>query len=131
MSQENVEVVRQILAAGPEDIDAILALHHPDWEGHIPAQYPVAGTWEGLDGVRAFVEEWMEAFDEFRVTPDEFIDHEDAVVVAVTYRGRGRGSHLTLTDRWFYVYRFRDGKVFRWRPYRARSEALKAVGLEE
>jgi ketosteroid isomerase-like protein len=130
VSQENVDVVRRVLAAGG-DVDTILALHHPDWEGYIPDEYPVAGTWKGLRGVRGFMDEWLEAFDEFRVEPEEFIDAgDDAVIVAVHYWGRGRGSHVTLTDRWFYVYRLREGKVFRWRPCRTRAEALEVVGLE-
>ena len=131
MSRENVELVRQVFAAGVDDVDGIVALHDPEWEGYIPAEYPVAGTWRGLDGVRGFMREWLEAFGKFRVDPQEFIDRDDAVVVAVLYTGRGRGSDVALTDRWFYVYRVREGKIFRWRPYRTRSEALAAVGLEE
>ena len=92
---------------------------------------PVAGTWRGLDGVRGFVEEWLEASDEFRVEPDEFIHGDDAVVVAVRYWGRGKGSGVEITDRWFYAYLLRDGKVVSWRPWSERAEALKAVGLEE
>jgi ketosteroid isomerase-like protein len=84
MSQENVEVIKRVLAAGNSgDFETVLALHHRDWEGFIPQEYPVAGTWRGLDGVRGFVEEWLEAWDEFRVEPDEFIHADDAVVVAV------------------------------------------------
>ncbi|HEX5224432.1 MAG TPA: hypothetical protein VFW29_04820 [Solirubrobacteraceae bacterium] len=73
----------------------------------------------------------MEAFSEFRVEPEEFIEQDRAVVVAVAYTGRGRGSDVTVTDKWFYLYRFKEGKIFRWRPYRTRIEALEAVGLEE
>ncbi len=52
-----MEIVRKVFAAGAEDVDAIVALHHPDWEGFIPSEYPVAGTWRGLAGVRGFIEE--------------------------------------------------------------------------
>ena len=131
MSQQNVEIVRRVFAAGAEDLDAIIALHHPDWEGYIPAEYPISGTWRGLDGVRGFVEEWLGAFDQFSIEAEEFIDHDDAVFVAVAYTGRGLGSEVTLTDKWFYVYRVRDGKVYRWQPYRTRPEALEAIGLDE
>jgi ketosteroid isomerase-like protein len=77
------------------------------------------------------MEEWMEAFGEFHIEPEEFIDTADAVIVAVAYTGRGRGSDVTVTDKWFYLYRVREGKIFRWRPYRTRSDALQAVGLKE
>jgi ketosteroid isomerase-like protein len=129
MSQENVEIVKRVIDAGARDVDAILALHHPEWEGFIPDEYPVAGTWRGHDGVRRFMQEWLDSFDQFSIEPGEFIDADDAVVVAVRYRGRGRSSGIETTDRWFYAYRLREGKVIGWRPYRERGEALAAVGL--
>jgi uncharacterized protein len=132
MSQDNVEVVERVIeAASRGDFDAVVALHHPDWEGIIAGEYPVAGTWRGLDGVRGFAAEWLEAWEEFRVEPEEFIDGGDAVVTQVRYWGRGRGSGVEVTDRWFYAYRLREGKVISWRPYADRNEALKAVGLAQ
>jgi hypothetical protein len=53
VSRENVEVIERVPAAGNSgDFETILALHHPDWEGVIAQEYPVAGTWRGLEGVR-------------------------------------------------------------------------------
>ena len=130
MSQENVEIVRRVIEAGSQgDFDTVLALHHPDWEGFIPEEYPVAGTWRGLDGVRGFAEEWLDAWEEFRIEPEEFVEGGDAVVVKVHYWGRGRGSEVT--DRWFYAYRLRGGKIISWRPYADRAEALAHLGLAE
>jgi ketosteroid isomerase-like protein len=132
MSRENVAITKQVIeAASRGDFDAMLALHHPDWEGFIPEEYPVAGTWRGLDGVRGFVEEWLDAWDAFRIDPEEFIDGGDAVVAVVRYWGRGRGSGVEVTDRWFYAYRLRDGRVVSWRLCGTRAEALEAVGLQE
>jgi ketosteroid isomerase-like protein len=130
VSRQDVEVVKRVLAAGNSgDFETMLALHDPDWEGFIPQEYPVAGAWRGLEGLRGFVEEWLDAWDEFRVEPDEFIDGNDAVVVAVRYWGRGKSSGVEITARWFYAYKLRDGKIIGWRPWPNRSEALKAVGL--
>jgi uncharacterized protein len=132
VSQENVEIIKRVIDAGSRgDFEAVLGLHHPQWEGFIPEEYPVAGSWRGLDGVRGFTEEWLEAWEEFRVEPEEFVAGGDAVMVSVRYWGRGRGSGVEVTDRWFYAYRLRDGKVISWRPYPDRGEALKAVGLED
>jgi ketosteroid isomerase-like protein len=132
MSQENVDAVRRVLeAAGRGDLSDLLSLHDPEWEGFIPAEYPVAGTYRGLDGVRAFVEEWLDAWEEFRVEPEEFLDVGDSVVVMVRYWGRGKGSGVEVHDRWAYLYKLRDGKIIRWRLYASRNEALKAVGLAE
>jgi ketosteroid isomerase-like protein len=132
MSLENVEIIRHVIeAASRGDFDTMLALHHADWEGFIPEEYPVAGRWRGLAGVRRFAEEWFEAWEEFRVEPDEFVDGGDAVVAGVRYWGRGRGSGVEVTDHWFWAYRLREGKVISWRLYANRAEALGAVGLRE
>jgi ketosteroid isomerase-like protein len=131
MSADNVEIVRRVLdAANSGDIATVIALHHPDWEGHIAADYPLAGTWRGEEGLIGFMQEWLEAWEEFRVEPQEFIDGGDAVVVDLRYRGRGRGTGMEITDRWFYAYRLRDGKIIRWQPIADRDEALAAVGIE-
>src|SRR6476660_7194531 len=128
MSQENVEIIERVLAsAASGDFETMLSLHDPTWEGFIPEQFPVAGTWRGLDGVRGFVEEWLEAWDEFRLEPEEFLDGGEAVVVVVRYRGKGRGSGIEVTDRWFYAYELRSGKVIRWRLCASRAEALEVA----
>jgi Ketosteroid isomerase-related protein len=125
MSRENVEIIKRVIgAASSGDFETVLALHHPDWVGFIPEEYPVAGTWHGLDGVRAFAEEWLDAWEEFRVEPVGFTDGADAVVAEVDYWGRGRLSGVVVTDRWFYAYRLRAGRVLSWRPYADRAEAL-------
>lgn len=130
MSQQNVEIVKQVIEAGSRgDFETVLALHDPDWQGFIPEDYPVAGTWQGLDGVRGFAEEWLDAWEEFRVEPEGFIEGGDAVVAKVHYWGRGRGSGVEVTDRWFYAYRLRAGKIISWRPYADLTEALEAAGL--
>jgi uncharacterized protein len=130
MSEANVEIVRRVIEAGSRgDFDTVLALHHPDWEGFIPEEYPVAGTWRGLDGVRGFAEEWLDAWEEFRVEPEEFMEGGDAVMAKVHYWGRGSG--IEVTDRWFYAYRLRGGKIISWRPYTDRAEALADLGLAE
>src|SRR6476660_9241445 len=98
MSQENVEIIQRVLASGARgDFETLLALHDPSWEGFIPEQFPVAGTRRGRDGVRGFVEEWLEAWDDFRIEPEEFLDGGEAVVVVVRYWGKGRGSGIEVT----------------------------------
>ena len=109
----------------------MLALQDPDWEGFVPDDYPVAGTWRGLDGVRAFAEEWLDAWEEFRVEPADFITGGDAVLATVHYWGRGRGSGIEITERWYYAYRLRAGKIISWRPYADRADALADLGLAE
>jgi ketosteroid isomerase-like protein len=131
MSLDNVEVVIRVIDAGSRgDLDTVVALHHPEWTGFIPDEYPVAGTWRGLDGVRAFAEEWLEAWDEFRAELEGVVTGDDAVLATVHYWGRGRGSGIEITDRWYYAYRLRESKIISWRPYADRAEALADLGLK-
>jgi len=132
MSQENVEIVsRGLEALNNGDLDTMLTLQDPEWEGFIPAEYPMAGTWRGHDGLRAFAEEWLEAWEEFRVEPENYIASGDAVLATVHYWGRGRGSGVEVTERWYYAYRLHGGKIVSWRPYAGRAEALADLGLAE
>ena len=132
MSRENVEIVNRVLEAlNSGDLDTLLALQDAEWEGFIPAEYPMAGTWRGRDGLRAFADEWLDAWEEFRVTPEDFTTGDEAVLATVHYWGRGRGSGVEVTERWHYAYRLRAGKVLSWRPYAHRADALADLGLEE
>jgi len=127
---ENTEIVTRVLEAlNRGDLETMLDLQDPDWEGVIPVEYPMAGTWRGQAGLRAFAEQWLEAWEEFRVEPREFVAEGDAVLAEVHYWGRGRSSGIEVTERWYYAYRLRAGKVISWRPYADRAEALAALGL--
>jgi hypothetical protein len=59
------------------------------------------------------------------------IDAGNAVVVAIHYRGRGRGSGVEVEDRKFEVHTFLDGQCVSEVDFDERSEALKAAGLLE
>ena len=132
MSKENVETIKRMLEAiSIGDVETMLVLQDRDWEGFIPDGLPLAGRWRGYDGLRAFAEEWLEVWDEFRVEPESFITDGDAVLATGHYWGRGRGSGVEVTERWYYAYRFREGRVVSWRPYADRAEALADLGLED
>ena len=69
---------------------------------------------------------------ELRVTPEEYIDAGDKVVVANRISGEGRGSGVETEMLLFAVVAFRDGKILRFTGgFRDRSEALEAAGIEE
>ena len=133
MSQENVEIVRRVIAARNRgDRDAAFAYAAPDIEFDYSAS---AGPWAGIyRGVQATMRLWDgmdEAFSEFRWEPQEFIDAGDAVVVSIRFHSRGRGSGVETVSRAAQVYWLKDGKVVRYRQCQNRAEALEAAGLQE
>ena len=128
MSQENVEIVRQLLAAvNRRDWDAMLETGDPE----IEIVTLMSGTHRGHAGWRRLVEEMADEISGFQFIPEDLIDVVQDRVVAVTqWVGTGRTSGIAVPDTHIgFVYTLRDGLVVRQEHFRNRAEALKAVGL--
>jgi ketosteroid isomerase-like protein len=132
MSQENVEVVPRAFAAfNRQDADGLIALCDPDVEFE-PIMAVVDGmTYQGPDGVRKWIAEMNEMFEDYHAEYDEIEDLGEIVVVRGTTSGRGRGSGVPTERPWTLGVRFRRGKVRFWTFRQSREEALEAVGLRE
>jgi ketosteroid isomerase-like protein len=134
MSQENVEIVRQVYeAAAGHDAERIFALYDPDVEldaSRIEAVW-ASGVYRGHQGLRDFFREWNEAWEGVDYSYDELIDAGDQVVSIVTRHGRGRASGAEVERPFALVWTVRDGKVVRVVWFLARTEALEAAGLSE
>jgi ketosteroid isomerase-like protein len=100
-------------------------------EYHTTPEGPVGGTYYGLVGVRQGLRSLQEAWDEIRVEAHGFIDVGDAVVALVRYTVRGRNSGVTLDGDEPWAFWLRNGLIYRLDQYATKSDALKAVGLEE
>jgi len=112
MSQENVEVVRRGFEAWEaDDLSGLLALLDDDLVTRRLAPMADPGTWHGTEGLLEMVAEWMDAFDEFEMKAEEFIDAGDHVVVRVAQEGRGSDSGVPVTATFWFVHGVRDGKT--------------------
>jgi ketosteroid isomerase-like protein len=122
MSQENVEVVRRFLVV---DLDDLLPFVDPDivWN---PVEESSA---RGPEAVRASTERWKSEWDDYELTPEEFVDMGDRVVATVRFRARGRVSGIEVDARLYDVFTLRDGKIVRMDQFTEQSEALEAAGL--
>ena len=72
--KENVELVREIIAAVP-DWHAVSALLHPDARFD-QTRIPDGGIYDGRDACGRFFERWFGTWDEIRMTPERLIEHE-------------------------------------------------------
>ena len=132
MSQENVEIVRRGFAAWEaDDLTGMLAALDDQLVTRRLAPMPDPGTWYGPEGAIDVAAEWMDTFDDFTMSAEEFIDAGDHVVVRVAQEGRSRGSNVPVTATFWFTYGMRDGKVVTWDMYATRQQALEAVGLRE
>ena len=134
MSQENVEIVRAAFEAFLEgDQEKTAQLVDPALEFH----GTIGGLQEGqiahgqseID--QTFESEDLEAWEERRLEPEEFIDAGDNVVVLLHEYRRGKGSGVELETETAVVVAVSGGRVVRLQGYMDREAALEAVGLSE
>jgi ketosteroid isomerase-like protein len=133
MSDENVELVRTVLAAWNRD-EAETAVGSLDPEIVFDATRRVINpkTYVGIGGMRDMLADRDEVWDEFRTEPSEFIDAGDRVVVVGEWVGKGKGSGVEVRQPTVHRFTIRDGRVVRWEfGHRGRHEALEAARLRE
>jgi ketosteroid isomerase-like protein len=75
--------------------------------------------------------EWLAPWKTYRVETEEVIDLGDRVLVLVRAFGRLEGSQGEVENTSASLWTVRDRKIARVEFYVDRTEALKAVGLEE
>ena len=138
MSQENVELVRSIYALFERGDFSLMdresewhGVFEPDFEWHTRDDLPDAGVRKGYEGIVRLRDEWVESFDDMHIDVNELIGFGDDVIAVTRLCGCMRGSGYELDVEETQVWRMRDGRATEVRAYLTRSEALKAVGLEE
>jgi ketosteroid isomerase-like protein len=136
MSQEDVEIMRRGYAgfsgSGTPDVDRLIEFLDPEIEWRGPKEFPdLAEPRFGHEGVAEYMAKLNEAFDEYRMSPEEFIDAGDnRVLVFSREGGRGKGSQADVeTHPTAHLWTLRDGKAVRMQSYWERSDALEAAGL--
>jgi ketosteroid isomerase-like protein len=138
MSQENVEVVREVMdlmnlsrAASGEESPRLVELFSPDLRIDMSRRVFNPDLYEGHAGLKRLITEVREVWDSFWVTPERFIDAGERVVVIETRRGRGRESGLEVEDQSAVIWTVREGRVTRMETDLDPKEALDAVGVAE
>jgi ketosteroid isomerase-like protein len=135
MSEENVEIVQSVyegwskgdMSAGVElfDTDVEFASYMPDSNKKVLAH--------GVEGIAAFMREFLMQFRNYRLTADEIqAIRDDSVLVTGRQIAVGRQSGVAVEDGSIYtVWRLRGGKVVGLYFDRNKGGALEAAGLSE
>ncbi len=110
----NVDTLRegyQAFAQG--DLDGATANFADDirWENPEAPQLPNNGVTEGKEGVKQLFASLAEYWESFTITPDEFIESGDTVVVLSHSEAKGKETGKEVKLPWVHVWQFRDGKV--------------------
>jgi ketosteroid isomerase-like protein len=135
VSQANVDRAGRLIAAmNAREISDQLAdeLLAPRYRIENASSAVSDNTYHGIDGVREWIRERFEAFDDAaRFEVAETLAHgDDFVVSRLRLVGHGALSGAPLVFGWVDVTWFEDGKMTRSTGHNRRRDALKAVGQE-
>ncbi len=128
MSQETVALVKRFyeryLTTGeiPWDmVDERVEVHDHDT--------PDQGAYRGHPGVERWLEDWTDAWSDWNLEPEEFIDAGNAVIVVIRMHAKGAGSGVELERQDALVYRFSADKILRTDYYNSKDQALEAADV--
>src|SRR6202011_2434301 len=118
MSQQNVEVVRRLVAAFQRaEPDQALGYLDPNVEFDARTR-PDGKVWHGPEGVRRALADWMDEWDAYEMEVERYVDAgADKVLLLWRERGRGRASGMPLEQEGAVVVTLRDGRVSHMRPF--------------
>ena len=138
MSQENVEVVRQLFggfqaAVERGDPGAWIADTVPDdYEWIVPGEFAGKSVWRGREEFGEFVRIWTEDFEDWSIRVERLIDAGDDRVVALALQsGTGKHSGVPVEMNLGQIYELKEGRMVRVTNYFSHAEALEAAGLSE
>jgi ketosteroid isomerase-like protein len=133
MSQENVEIVRQVFERATDgNVSVWFESCDPDIRVYPRSDEPdAAAEYRGLDGLMDYLTNWFGQWDDYQFEPVEFIDAGEHVLVVVRERGWMEQTGVEVEGLFSYSFVLRDGKAVEWHMYDSATEARKAVGLSE
>jgi uncharacterized protein len=132
MSSQNVETIQGMYRSFAKgDVEAVLERMASTIEWNEAESFPYAdrnpyvGPTAVLEGVFARIgDEW----ESFQVSPEEFIDAGDAVIVQGRYRGKYKKTGAQVDAQFAHVWRVAGGKVKSFQQYADTAQFAKATG---
>ncbi len=85
---------------------------------------PDAGTYRGHEGIRGYLEDWLDTVDGFRQDPRELTEVGDCVVADVRFTARIKGTDNEMALDYCQVSLIEDGKITRVKEFREHDDAL-------
>jgi ketosteroid isomerase-like protein len=98
------------------------------WENPEAPQLPNNGVSEGKDAVKQLFAELGDYWESFRITPDEFIESGDTVIVLSHSESTGKETGTDVKLPWVHVWRFSEGKVTEVQALTDTALAANALG---
>jgi ketosteroid isomerase-like protein len=134
MSQENVEIVRGLLARWERGDYDTVEMFDPQVEftrtgggsdvlGYTTKSHGIEGLWAALGA-------WGDEWTDWSVQAEGFTEVDARVLVLARQRAIGRRSGVPMTNLDAWVFSLRCGRIVRWDAYWNPAEARSALGIE-
>lgn len=126
------EALRQAYTAlNRNDLPGFTAIFDPQVERIEPAGFPQAGTYRGLEAVKAHVAKGRGTWAEGSCEPQRFIvaPSGDRIIVLVHVRVRLKDEPEWREGRIADAYTFRNGKAIQFRTFADERHALEWAGV--
>jgi len=127
--EENLALARAGIANFQRgDIDAVMAELDPEIEVYSTSELANPGTYHGPEGWLKWVGDWLEAWDDFKLTLERIEAVGDRhVVTLVRQTGKGRGSGVPVEMQAAYMWDIRDQKLVRFQLHSTWEQAVDAA----
>jgi ketosteroid isomerase-like protein len=122
-----MDVVRAVFAAfADRDVERVLAYADPAVEFSAVTGDHAGRTepYRGHEGIRQYFRDVAAVWDELRLTPGEFRQRGDTILVTGRVSARSLARVVAGSTGW--IWRLRDGKVVYARVYPSAAEAIAA-----
>jgi ketosteroid isomerase-like protein len=87
------------------------------WDMSTFRNWPERQTYEGIEGAREFLADWLGAWEDWELSVEELHDAGDKVVAAVRQRGTAKATGMPVGMHFGQVWTYRDGKQLRMEMY--------------
>jgi ketosteroid isomerase-like protein len=127
--QANLEVARAGYDAFQRsDLETVLALTDPEVEIYLPPTLPNSGTFRGHEGYLTWLNQWLEAWEQFEIRALEMEPvGERHVVTTVHQSAKGKGSGIEVEMEIAYMTEIRGGRVAALQMYMDHNEAIRVA----
>ena len=125
----NIELVQEGYAKfGDGDIPGLLSLFWDGirWQTPKVENAPFTGDRSGLDSVKEFFAQLIDAEEFTRFEPLEFIAQDDKVVVLGEFAGTVKATGRSYETEWVHLFHVRDGKIVEFKEFLDSAAMTKA-----
>lgn len=122
------ETLRQAYEAlNRGDVPGFAAMFHPEIERVEPADFPMSGTYRGIEAVTAHVVKGRGTWAEGRCDPERFVVVGERIVVLIHVHVRLKNESEWRTGRIADVFAFRNGKATLFRTFGDERQAFEWI----